>query len=118
MSTKGETMERTICEECGEKITRKEIDYVFLGENLGKFPAEICTGCKEEVFDEDVTKKISLIAKKKKLWGLNARATINQVGGSVGITIAKNIARFLNLKKGEEVVLYPENKKRLVIEVE
>ncbi len=118
MSTKGETMERTACEECGGKIARKEVDYIFLGENLGKFPAEVCNGCGEEVFDEDVTKKISNIAKKKNLWGLNARATINQVGGSVGITIAKNIAQFLNLKKGEEVVLYPESKKRLVVEVE
>src|SRR3989344_8441887 len=107
-------MERTACEECGGRITNKEIDYVFLGENLGKFPAEVCNSCGEQVFDEEVTKKISQLAKKKKLWGLNARATVNKFGGRVGITIAKNIAKFLDLKKGEEVVLYPESKKRLV----
>ena len=111
-------MERTNCEECDGRVIHKEVDYIFLGENLGKFPAEVCTECGEEVFDEEITKRISQIAKKKKLWGMNARATVNQVGGSVGITIAKNIAQFLKLKKGEEVILYPENKKRLIVEVE
>jgi len=58
-------MERITCEECGGKIAHKKIDYIFLGENLGKFPAEVCTKCGEEVFDECSTNKISKIAKKR-----------------------------------------------------
>ena len=35
-------MERTKCEECGGKLEKKKIDYLYLGENLGKFDAEVC----------------------------------------------------------------------------
>ncbi len=110
-------MERTTCEECGGRIIKKEVEYVFLGERLGDFPAEVCTKCSEEVFDEAITKKIAELAKKKGLWGLNAHAKVNKVGGSLGIMIHKKIADFLSLKKGEEIIMYPESKKRLVIQV-
>ncbi len=110
-------MERKLCEECGGKIIKKEVDYIFLGENLGKFPAEICTKCGEKVFEEEVSKKISETAKSKGLWGLNDHTKINRLGGSFGITISKRIAQFLNIKKGGEVVIYPENKKKLVVQI-
>lgn len=110
-------MKRTKCEECGGKIVKKKVDYIFLGENLGKFEAEICCKCGEQVFDEDVTKKISIIAKKKGLYGLAAKSKINQVGNSVAVTIASKIAKFANLKKGEEVRVYPENRHRLIVEI-
>ncbi len=64
-------MERKICEECGGKIVKKKVKYLFLGENLGQFPAEVCTECNEEVFDETVTKKISEIAKEKGIFGVS-----------------------------------------------
>lgn len=63
------TMERKICEECEGKIVKKKVNYLFLGENLGQFPAEVCSKCNEEVFDENITKKISEIAKEKGLFG-------------------------------------------------
>ena len=110
-------MNRKICDECDGKIVKKNIDYIFLGENLGSFPAEVCTKCGEEGFTEEITKKIAAITKQKGLWGLNDRTKINQIGGSVGVTINKKIAEFLQLRKGEEVIIYPENKKRLVIQV-
>lgn len=110
-------MERKMCEECGGKIAKKTVDYFFLGETLGKFPAEVCQACGEQVFDEEITQQIAVVAKQKGLWGLNERAKINQIGGSVGITIGKKIAEFLHLQKGGEVILYPENRKRLVIQV-
>ena len=73
-------MERKICEECGGKVVKKNIDYIFLGENLGSFPAQVCTKCKEEVFTEETTKKIATITKEKGLWGLNDRTKINKEG--------------------------------------
>ena len=111
-------MEKNMCEECKGKIVKKNVDYFFLGENLGKFPAEVCEKCGEKIFEEEITKKISGIAKQKGLWGLNEKAKVNQIGGSVGITINKRIADFLNLKKGEEVIMYPENKRRLIIQLQ
>lgn len=110
-------MKRTKCEECGGKIVKKKVDYIFLGENLGKFEAEVCSKCEEKVFDEDVSKKISTIAKKRGLWGLASKAKVNQVGNSIAVTIASKIAKFTNLKKGEEVRVYPENRHRLIVEI-
>ncbi|MBI3033008.1 hypothetical protein HYY69_06040 [Candidatus Woesearchaeota archaeon] len=63
-------MERKTCQECKGKIVNKNIDYFFLGENLGEFPAEVCEKCGEKVFEEEITKKISIITKQKGLWGL------------------------------------------------
>jgi len=110
-------MKRIKCEECGGRIVKKKVDYLFLGENLGKFEAEVCSKCGEKVFDEDVSKKISMIAKKKGLWDLASKAKVNQVGNSIAVTIASKIAKFTNLKKGEEVRVYPENRHRLIVEI-
>ncbi|MBU4493493.1 MAG: YgiT-type zinc finger protein [Nanoarchaeota archaeon] len=110
-------MERKICEECGGKIIHKKVDYILLGQNLGKFPAEVCTKCGEQVFDEDVSGKIDVIAKQKGLWGLQAKTRVGKIGNSFNILINSKIARFLELKKGEEVVVYPESKNKLVITV-
>ncbi|MBU4284464.1 MAG: YgiT-type zinc finger protein [Nanoarchaeota archaeon] len=110
-------MERKICEECGGKIIHKKVGYILLGQNLGKFPAEVCTKCGEQVFDEDVSGKIDVIAKQKGLWGLQAKTRVGKIGNSFNILINSKIARFLELKKGEEVVVYPESKNKLVITV-
>lgn len=108
-------MKRKICEECGGKIIHKIVDYILLGENLGKFPAEVCTKCGEQVFDEGVSEKIDIIAKQKGLWGLQAKTKVGKIGNSFNVLINSKIAKFLELKKGEEVVVYPESKNKLVI---
>jgi hypothetical protein len=110
-------MERKTCEECEGRIVKKKVDYLFLGENLGKFPAEVCIKCGEQVFDEEVMDQITAITKDKGLWGLSKRAKIAKIGSSLGVTINKNIVDFLELHKGEEVTMYPESKKKLVIQV-
>lgn len=109
-------MERKVCEECGGKISRKKLDYIYLGEHIGAFDAEVCSKCGEKVFSEDAFDKIESIVKKRGLWGLAARAKVNKLGNSVAITINKKIADFVNLKKGEEVRVYPEDKHRIIIE--
>lgn len=110
-------MKRKICEECGGKIIHKKVDYILLGQNLGKFPADVCTKCSEQVFDEDVSEKIDVIAKQKGLWGLQAKTRVGKIGNSFNILINSKIARFLELKKGEEVTVYPESKDKLVITI-
>ena len=104
------------CDECMGHIERKKIDYFFLGENLGKFDAEVCTKCGETLFDEEVSGKITEAAKAKGLWNLSAKAKVGKVGGSIAVTIGKKIAEFAGLKKGEEVRIYPESRNRIVIE--
>ena len=109
-------MDRKICEECGGKVVKKNVDYIHLGQLIGKFDAEVCMQCGEKVFNEEVFDKIEQIIRKKGLWGLAAKAKVNKLGNSVAITINKKIADFVNLKKGEEVRVYPEDKHRIVIE--
>jgi hypothetical protein len=111
-------MERKTCEECGGKIEKKLVDYVLLGKNLGKFEAEICNKCGEEVFDENASDKIEKKAKELGLWGLQSKAKVNQVGNSLAVTVTKPISEFLNLKKGKDVLIYPEDKHRLVVEIQ
>ena len=110
-------MERKICEECKGKIIKKKVEFKLYGETLGKFPAEVCLKCGEKVFDEETSDKIDEIAKKKGLWGLDAHTKVNRVGTSMAITINKKIADFVNLKKGEEILIHPENKRRIIIEL-
>ena len=110
-------MTRKICEECNGKIEYKKVDYKLLGISLGEFPAEVCTKCGETVFDEEVSEQIEEIAKEKGLWGLQAKTRVGMVGNSFNVIINSKIAKFLDLKKGEEVTLYPESKRKLVIAV-
>ena len=110
-------MERKICEECGGKIDKKQVDYLLLGQNLGKFEAEVCNKCGEQVFDENVSDKIEKKSKELGLWGLHAKVKVNQLGNSIAVTVTKPISEFLKLKKGKDVLIYPENKNRLIVEI-
>ncbi|MAE13317.1 hypothetical protein CMO92_02020 [Candidatus Woesearchaeota archaeon] len=111
-------MKRTRCEECNGKIIKKKIDFRLYGISLGLFPAEVCTQCGEEIFDEETSDKIDAVAKAKGLWGLGAETKISKSGTSLAITVNKKIVDFMNLKKGEAVYIHPETKNRLVIEIQ
>ena len=104
-----------ICE--NGSLTKKKVDYMLYGVNMGKFSAEVCNKCGEVFFDENTSKKMTEIAKKKGLWGLQAKTKIGQAGTTLDIRLPKRIIEFLNLKKGKEVEIYPEGKNRLVISI-
>ena len=110
-------MERTKCDECGGTIVQKKTDFSLYGQSLGMFPAQVCSKCGETVFTEEVSDKIDIIAKEKGLWGLDLTTKVSQAGDSLMIRINKKLADFMGLKKGEEVHIHPQNKKRIVIEV-
>ena len=110
-------MKRTKCEECGGKIVARIVDYDYLGEHIGRFPAEVCTKCGEEVFDESVSRKIEAYVKAKGLYGLGAASRVGVAGSSLVIRVTKKLADFLGLRKGSEVHVYPESKQRVVIEI-
>ncbi len=106
------------CYICGKgKLTKKKVDYELYGINIGKFPAESCDKCGEIFFDENTSKKMTEIAKKKGLWGLQTKTKIGQSGTTLDIRLPKKIIALLNLKKGKEVEIYPEGKNRLVISI-
>ncbi|MBI2130977.1 YgiT-type zinc finger protein [Candidatus Woesearchaeota archaeon] len=98
-------------------LNKLKVDYFLYGTSLGKFDAEVCDKCGETFFDEKVSKKMTEIAKKKGLWGLQAKTKIGQAGTALDIRLPKRIIDFLNLKKGKEVEIYPEGKNKLIITV-
>lgn len=104
-----------ICEK--GHLTKKKVDYSLYGVNIGKFNAEVCNKCGEIFFDEDTSKKMTEVAKKKGLWGLQTKTKVGQAGTTLDIRLPKRIIEFLNLKKGKEVEIYPEGKNRLVISI-
>lgn len=96
-------------------LEKRKIDYVLYGQNLGKFDAEVCSKCGEQFFEENVSKNMTQAAKKKGLWGLQAKTKIGQAGSTLDIRLPKKIINFLNLRKGEEVEIYPEGKNKLIV---
>lgn len=108
-------MERYKCEECSGKIVRKQVEFSMYGVSLGKFPADVCTKCGEEVFNEKTSEEIDKIAKQKGLWGLARKVKIVKIGNSLAVRIPKPISGFLGLKEGNEALIKPE-KNKIVIE--
>ena len=108
-------MEKQKCEECGGKLVKKEVDFTMYGIILGKFPAEVCTKCGEELFDEKTSEEIDKIAKEKGLWGLAKKVKIVKIGNSLAVRIPKALSDFLGLKEGKEAIIKPD-KNRIVIE--
>ena len=105
------------CPECGGNVEKKTVPFKVYGIEIGKFPAEVCAKCGEEVFSAETFKKIKEKTMEKGLWGLESKTTAGKVGNSIDVRISKKLADFVNLKKGEEVRIYPADKHKLVIEV-
>lgn len=103
------------CWDCGKKMVSKTVPYSLYGIEIGRFPAKICPKCNEPFFSEETSKKITRLVKEKKLWGLQANTRVGQAGKTLDIRLPKKIIDFIELKKGTEVTITPENKNKLVI---
>ena len=105
------------CVLCGSKTAKKIVEHKEFGVIIGKFPAEVCDKCNETYYDENSVETIQKKSQELGLFGLAKKVKIAELGNSIAIRIPKNIAEFLNLKKGSEVVIFPETKKDLHIQV-
>ena len=106
------------CDECKKGTLReRQVDYVLLGQNLGKFAAVVCDGCQETIFQGDTFSLIEKKAKEKGLWGLAAKTRIGTSGNALDVKLPKQIVNFLKLKKGQEVLIEPLDQKRFQVEV-
>lgn len=98
-------------------MERKKIPYSIGGVKLGVFEADVCS-CGEVFFTEKSSDAIDGKAKESGLWGLEKRGKVGYSGNSLIIRIPKKVAEFMNLKKGGDIRVRPEGKRRLVIEIE
>jgi hypothetical protein len=99
------------CDECKGQIKKKKVDYSLLGVHLGRFNAMVCSSCDEMIFEGDTFQAIEKAAKAKGVWGIAAKTRIGTSGNALDVKIPKAIAEFLELQKGQEVVIEPINKK-------
>ena len=105
------------CYVCEKGVLKNaKVPFSMYGVVLGTFEAEVCSACGETFFTEEASDLIDAAAKKKGVWGLEAKTKIGQAGNSIDVKISKKLADFTGLKKGEEVRIYPDGKNRLVIE--
>ncbi|MBU2637494.1 MAG: YgiT-type zinc finger protein [Nanoarchaeota archaeon] len=108
----------TKCYVCEKgNLAKKKVAYTIFGTEVGKFEAEVCTNCGEAFFDEEVSRKISQKTKEMGLWGLESKTKIGAVGSALDIRLSKKIVEFLRLKKGEDVLVYPESRSSIRVDL-
>ena len=100
---------------CEGKTVIKNVEYEEFGVSLGNFKAYVCKKCGETYFDEEIAEKIQAKSKQLGLFGLAKKVKIAEIGNSIAIRIPKEIAEFLKLNKGKEVIIFPESKHALRI---
>ena len=106
------------CPLCGQgKLAVKKVSYHIYGVELGIFPAQVCGHCKEQWFDEKTSKAIEELEKKKGLFGLTKKSKISYSGNSLVIRIPESLAKFMGVKKEDEVLIHPEGKDKIAVEL-
>jgi len=106
------------CPVCGKgKLRRGKAREEMFGIDLGEYPAEICDACGESFVNQDAMKKIEARAKEMGLWGLAKKVSIAKSGNSLVVRIPAELARFLRLKGGEDALVRPEGREKIVVEL-
>jgi hypothetical protein len=105
------------CILCNGNLKKEIVDYKIYGESIGKFPALVCKSCKEQWFNEETALEIEQAEKKANLFGLSRESKISYGGNSLIIRIPNDIAKFMNLKKESQVMIHPENKNKIIIDI-
>lgn len=94
-------------------MTRSQFEYADV--LFGSYDSEVCRKCGEVFFTEESSDAIDKKAKELNLWGVEKKTRIAYAGNSLIVRIPKEIANMLHLKKGEEVTVRSEGKRRIVI---
>ena len=106
------------CPICEKGIMKsKKVKYSVYGIDLGSFPAQVCNYCQEEWFSETTALEIERLEKEKGLFGLSKKSKISYSGNSLIVRIPEAISKFMKLKKEKEIIIYPQGKNKLVVEM-
>jgi hypothetical protein len=106
------------CYVCGKAdFVKKKVEYIQFGKSFGMFDALVCLKCNETLFEGHVSEQIEKKAKELGVWSLAKKTRIGTSGSSLDVKLPKQIAEFLGLKKGQEVVIEPVKKNKIEITV-
>ncbi len=106
---------------CGNKLQEIETEMDFFDGNLimRNVKAFYCSKCKEELFDSKEGDKIfEQVSKLSPQYAFESRKKIAKVGNSFAIPVSKEIADYMQIKKGEDIIIKVKSPKRLIIEVQ
>ncbi|MBU0662860.1 type II toxin-antitoxin system MqsA family antitoxin [Candidatus Micrarchaeota archaeon] len=105
---------------CGEKLEeiKTEMDF-FDGKVIVRdVKAHYCPKCKEELFDSKEGDRIfNEVSKLNIAQPFESRKKIAKVGNSFAIPVSKEIADYMQIKKGGDIKIKVQNQKRLVIDL-
>ncbi len=86
--------------------------------DCGTLDIEACPKCGEEYFPEESMEIVEKKLKQAGVWGVQRKEVrLWKSGNSVLLRIPKAIADSLNLKPDEKVTIYPEGKRKLIIDL-
>ncbi len=109
---------RNTCPVCRKgELRRGKVQEEMFGVDLGTYPAEVCDNCGESFVDEKAMERIESRAKELGLWGLAGKVKIARSGNSLVVRIPSGLAKFLKLKGGEEALIRPEGREKIVVEL-
>lgn len=106
-------MECPICEK--GKLVRKKIDYSYSDWYFGKYDADVCNKCGESFFTEKSSDAIEEKAKELGVWGMEKKTKISKSGNSLIVRVPKQIADLLKIQEGDEAIIRPDGKKKIVV---
>ncbi|MFH1107495.1 MAG: hypothetical protein V1787_06415 [Candidatus Micrarchaeota archaeon] len=107
------------CPVCGKGILkRQKVGVDKFGVPVGRFWAEACSECGEQIFSPGEAAKIEARIRRLGLWGAPVPSRIYKVGGNFVVSIKKKVAEALGIDGPVEVTLIPQAKnKRFVVEI-
>ncbi len=106
------------CYKCEKgQLVKKNVEYEQYGQMIGKYPAEVCPKCGEVFFSSDSVGKIEQELKKRGLFGLGTKAHIGTSGNSLDLKLAKKLADFFHLQKGQSVFIEPKAVDRFEVQI-
>lgn len=107
-----------LCPICGKgKLRPKVVREEMFGVDLGEFDGRVCESCGESFLEAEAMDRLEIRAKKLGVWGLASKVKIVKSGNSLVLRIPAALAKYLKMKRGQEVVITPERADRLVVEL-
>ncbi|MFH1247417.1 MAG: hypothetical protein V1644_03480 [Candidatus Micrarchaeota archaeon] len=105
------------CPMCNGKVKKGKVIEEYLGQKLGEFEGWTCIKCGETLLNEESARMAFNKAKELGLVGLSEKSAIAKSGNSLVVRIKKTLADYLKITEGKEIILYPEGKSKLIVEI-
>ncbi len=106
------------CPNCNRGVLRpKRANETMFGVDLGTYDAEVCDVCEEVFFTAQSVDKIQTRAKELGLWGLASKVKVARSGNSLVVRIPSPLARYLQIRSGQDVLVAPDKKHTLVLDL-